>query len=167
VENQSITYKDPTGLVKWAGSAYSASAAALVGATYTRFELTSECVNGQRATVHIDAVGPTVNLGLKVSFSLSDVAFDDYLPYLDTRVFNGVFLLASAGVTFGTTPIRGAASVGAGRTGLGIGLTIARLGNAFSLPFWPGPILGRDFSIGGTIGSSTVTYAKMEPCTCR
>lgn len=124
----------------------------------------SDCACGKRVMVHVDAAGPAVGLGPKVTGSYSDVTFFDPSGCPDADVFNGLFTMASAGVTIGARPFRANAGFGPGLPGVSAGWAQIRLGGADSEPFQVGPTIGRDLSVSGVVGTSTVTYAKEEPC---
>lgn len=136
-----------------------------MGATYNQFSLDSECACGKKVHVEITAVGPSVGLGLKVTSSFSNVSFDDGQACPDPNGFSGIFLSSAAGLSFGAIPLPYPYTrIGFGQPGVGVGLGIVRLGNNASDPFPPGPIIGRDASISGTIGSSTVTSVSVKDC---
>ena len=163
-----LSFTDPTGLVKWDGGVYSFSLIGLLGATYNLFELTSECACGKQMTITVQAVGPSVGLGLKIAGSYSPASFEDGQACPDANGFNGKFLSSAAGLTFGAVPFPYPYTrIGFGKPGIGVGLGIVRLGSNTSDPFPPGPIIGRDASISGTIGSSTVTSVRTKDCECK
>src|SRR6516162_4898909 len=62
-----ISRIDPTGLVEWSGTATSFSFVAGIGASVTRYNLTSECKCGKQIEVGITAVGPSGGVGFKLT----------------------------------------------------------------------------------------------------
>jgi len=162
-----LEFSDPTGLVKWDGGVSGGSVIGLVGATYNLFELTSECACGKKMSITVQAVGPSVGLGVKVAGGYAPVSFDDGNACPDASGFDGKFLSVSAGLTFGAVPFPYPYTrIGFGKPGIGVGLGVVRLGRNTSDPFPPSPIVGRDASISGTIGSSTVTSVRTKDCGC-
>ena len=81
--------------------------------------------------------------------------------------FNGVFMLAQAGITFHPgLPVRPPGKSIPPGVGLGVGVAAStiRLGGAFSDPINFGLAYGFDKSISGTIGSSTVIDSRVVCC---
>jgi len=168
VNSSPLQFVDPNGVVKWEGGAYAGGVVAVVGATYNLFDLTSECACGKKFSITVQAVGPSVGLGVKVAGSYSPVSFDDGKSCPDPLGFNGVFLSASAGLTFGAIPFPYPYTrIGFGKPGIGVGVGIVRLGRNASDPFPPSPLVGRDASVSGTIGTSTVTSIQSKDCGCK
>ena len=139
---------DPNGLIEWRGTATTFSAAGPVGATITRYSLTSTEVNGRKATVTITAVGPSVGYGANLGGTHSKVEFQDSSDVINPQVFNGSYKALQAGVTIPFGP--------------GYGAYAILMGEATSIDH--GLIdIGYDASINGTLGSSrvtSVTYGK-------
>ncbi len=160
---------DPLGLVEWEGSA--TGAAVLTAGLFT-FELKSECVNGQRGVATVVLAGPGIGVGLfDFSFSSSDVYLKDSLSFVDPMMFNEPSLdggfIASAGLSFGTTPgqelgrrVGGAPP----NSPTGFGCAAIRLGNAGGSGC--GGTRGVEAGAGIFAGSSTVVSSKIESCAC-
>lgn len=164
-----LSFTDPSGLVKWSGTSYNFSVIDLIGASFTELDLWSECgADGKSWHIIVKAVGPSVGLGVKVAATVSDVIFDDGAASANPNVFNGWYKGVGAGITFGAIPIKSAPSVGLGKPGIGVSQGIGRFGGVTS-DFSPAPstVVGRDFSVSGTIGSATATFAESKECTCK
>jgi RHS repeat-associated protein len=143
---------DPTGLVDWEGTQVSVGAAIGVGATFTRLNLSSKCVNGKKATATIWAVGPSIGIGAGATSPVTgstNVAFEDNLSTPDPNVFNGIYSGYYIGVDYGP-----------GR----FGLEITVLGRAHAV----GPAFSYGFGIAAgyiyTFGSSTAINSSVEDC---
>ena len=143
---------DPSGLVDWEGTQVSVGAAIGVGASFTRLNLSSKCINGKKATATIWAVGPSIGIGAGATSPVSgstNVAFEDILSTPDPNVFNGIYSGYYIGVDYGP-----------GR----LGLEITVLGRAHAV----GPTLSYGFGIAAgyiyTFGSSTVINSSIENC---
>jgi hypothetical protein len=140
----------------------------LVGATFVRYELESECVNGKKARIIVWAAGPSGGIGAKATATWSSARFEDYDSKINADNFSGLFMGVSAGITgHPGVPIRPPGnSILPGRgPGMGLSGSYFRLGNAFSkITDNPGIIVGYDKSISGTIGSSTVVESKIVDC---
>jgi hypothetical protein len=126
---------------------YAASFAPLLGGTGLAFDLTSECVLGQKLTVTVLAGGLTGSFGAKATGTISDVTFLDLEAIPRAEVFNGKFMMSAAG----------------GALGIGAGVSVFRLGGAYSTLSGPSPEIGLDLSISGTIGISRVVDV-IEKC---
>jgi len=168
VDGNPVNSVDPNGLTRWTGTSYQISAIALVGATFNRFTLESECVGGKKAIITVWAVGPSIGIGSRGTLTISKVSFEDFSAKIDPSQFEGIFLLAQAGITFHPgVPIRPP-----GRTippgpgpGIGVGASSIRLGNAFSDPLSSvGLSYGYDKSITGTVGTSSVMDVQILDC---
>lgn len=107
-----VSSVDSKGLVIWNGGYIHTSGGisnfggGVASAGYT-FVLKSDCVNGKRTIVVVDALATTAGIGISflgpVSLGASTVTFNDNLSTLDPNIFNGDFstfnvgtLLASA-----------------------------------------------------------------------
>ena len=133
---------DPTGLIEWRGTATTLSATGPVGATVTTYKLTSEEVDGRRATVSVTAVGPSIGYGANLGGTHSQVTFKDPLDSINPQVFSGNYAAGQVGLTVPFGPGYGAYAIG--------------MGDATAIDH--GRIdIGYDASISGTIGTSTVT----------
>lgn len=166
-----ISNVDPQGLVKWNGTLFSFGVTAPFGAVYDEATLDSECVNGKRLSITISAVGPAASVGVKVSATVSDISFQDYQRTLDPNGFNGAFTTGTATGTFGALPTSGrgpgpVSRVGPGLPGAGVGVGYVQFGGNFSDPLPPGLVVGRDMSVTGAVGTSTVTSVTTSPCNC-
>jgi len=168
VENNPINSSDPQGLIKWNGSLVQVSVIEKTGASFSRFKLKSDCVDGKQAEITVWAVGPSVGLGVKVSATRSSISFEDYDDQLNPNNFNGQFAIVAAGITMHPGfPIRypGESIPPGPGPGFGIGAAYIRCGNAFSSIFNnPGFAIGYDRSVSGTLGSSTVMDVKISCC---
>ncbi|WP_080408373.1 RHS repeat-associated core domain-containing protein [Burkholderia ubonensis] len=165
VAGNPVSYTDPLGLVEWQGTVTSVGASAGVGGAFYKFDLTSECVDGKRAHVIVDAVGPSIGLNVKgtlpATTTSSGVTLNDRLTYLNPGVLNGWFATWGAGASLG----------------IGYGFSMYQLGGngmvlahpedsgAFSSPSF-GAEYGIDASAGGTFGSSTVMESNITTCGC-
>lgn len=164
-----LSFTDPSGLVKWSGTSFNFSFIELIGASFTEMDLWSECgADGKRWHIIVKAVGPGVGFGVKLAATISDVSFDDGAASANPNAFNGWYKGVSAATTFGAVPIPQAPRVGLGLPGVGVSQGIGRYGHATS-DFSPTPstAVGRDHSISGVIGSSTVTFAESRDCVCK
>lgn len=93
---------DPSGEIVWSGTMLSRGLVGPFGAVYYELTLTSECIDGQRATVDVLAVGPAVGSGLRVSQTRGTVWFYDHQAQVLPTVFNGAFVVASASAVVGS-----------------------------------------------------------------
>lgn len=144
VENNPLSYVDPTGLVQWSGKVLSGGAYAGGAELYT---LKSECINGWSAVVQVRAMGYSYGRG--ITFSGSKATFRDDFSYINPAVFNGPYGKASAGLAWG----------------IGYGFNEVILGGAQSPGSWDWEA-GIDASAGVTTGTSKVVYEKFEKCDC-
>jgi RHS repeat-associated protein len=164
VRGNPIQRVDPRGLVDWSGTASTVSVVSGLGATYTTFNLTSECKCGRQIDVTIQAVGPSAGVGFKFVGTVAPFTISDPWPCPEVGSLNGLFSSGAIGITWGAwpnpnNPVFGSSAPGAG---FGTGYTVMGDGIAVGLP--PGWEFGRDKSITGTIGSATVTSAKVKSC---
>lgn len=125
-----------------------------LGSGYSEFDLESECVDGKKAIVHVEGVGPGVGAGIPklpviASETRGGISFEDYLNSINPDVFNGGFGAFSIGVQIGK---------------LGLGYGKIRLGDAFSRETFQ--VRGLDVGITLVMGSSTVRSVKWEDCAC-
>ncbi len=128
-------------------------------------------MNGKKAVITVLAVGPSVGAGYKLTGSLSGVSFEDYDDNINPNNFNGFFAVVQAGITFSPgLPIKppgNSIPPGIGG-GVGIGVSYMRLGKAFTtLDGLLGLTVGRDYSVSGSVGSSTVMDSKIVDCNCK
>ncbi|UTW02808.1 hypothetical protein KDX31_15890 [Amphritea atlantica] len=118
----------------------------MVGATATKYELTSEWVDGKRATVTVIGVGPALGVGADVTTARSCVAFNEPLEFIKPDLFNGRFI---------------SDQVGWAVLWAGYGSGVTQLGDAWSIAH--GKIdFGWDASWSLTVGTSTVMDVKWE-----
>jgi RHS repeat-associated protein len=151
---------DPLGLIEWKGWSTGFSLSTVFGASFYGFELESECnAEGQQALVTVVAVGPTVGVGLAVgSGTLGTLNISDDRTEIDPFIFNGKFALRSIAAS---TAGFGAA---AWQLELGGSHTALRSGGARSVD--SGLLLGVDFGVNVTQGSSTVLDVEWRSCLC-
>jgi RHS repeat-associated protein len=143
---------DPSGLIRWSGDMYSATAAELFGGGVYEFDLRSECVNGKYGFVRVFASGIGVGGGLpsvKIAATGGAVKFQDGLSDIEPSIFNGSFVMASAGAGF--------ILVGS--------IAYIQLGGAISVPEWPPtPSIGIDASVYAFGGRSLVFEQHIQDC---
>jgi RHS repeat-associated protein len=166
-----ISNSDPEGLVKWTGTLFTLGVVGDFGAIYDEATLYSECVNGERLAIEVSAVGPAAGAGVMFSATVSDISFEDYQNTLDPNGFNGAFTTGTASATLGALPTSGSgpgpvSPIGIGLPGIGVGVGYVQMGKNFSNPLPPGLVLGRDKSVAGAVGTSTVTSVTKSPCNC-
>ena len=99
---------------------------------------------------------------------MSSVSFDDYSDTINANRFNGIFLIAQAGITFHPgVPIKppGKTILPGKGPGIGLGASSIRLGDAFSDPLVSiGGTIGYDKSLSATVGTSTVMDVQYVDC---
>ena len=144
-----ISYTDPLGLITWAGTGSTIGVIEGGGAVRFRYELVSECIDGQRVKVVIIAGGPAVGVGVTASGSKGSVSFEDGNSVPRPDIFRGPSKFLSASYAF---------------AGIGYGISAIELGGARSIG--GGPLEGWDASIFGGAGISTVTDISYEDCSC-
>jgi hypothetical protein len=166
VEGNPVGNVDPRGLIKWRGTGTAISVIYGGGATRMTFDLTSECVNHQRAHVHVLAGGFAVGFGLTATGGLGDLEFEDGNSTIDPYVFEGTAKFVSAGFTVGGVPpdsVRNTPGrVPSPYEGLSIEFSALQLGGATSIGL--GQMLGIDASVGGGAGISMVQGVTDEEC---
>jgi RHS repeat-associated protein len=101
VSSNPLRFVDLNGLVKWSGTMTGLAATEVFGAGIFSIRLTSECVDGLRATVGISARGGGVGLGAFLDVSHGTVDVEDSHQDLQPYTFNGYFQLTSAGWAVG------------------------------------------------------------------
>lgn len=165
VSGQPVRLSDPLGLVQWDGTIRGGGVSAGIGGGIYFFSLTSECVNGERATANVTAIGPMIGIAAKslppVAYTTSSVTLNDKLSRPDPNVLNGWFSMWMAGAAFG----RGYAGAMIQLGGSGGSLQGAERSGARS-SFSHGPTRGFEFGAGGIGGSSTVTSFSKARCEC-
>lgn len=155
VSNNPIQYVDPLGLIEWEGHVQQLGGM-YYGAGWVKllFELTSECVDGQQATIQVEANGPVTGLGMKLTFGAVDgsIAFEDFAnEEIIPGLFDGTFNFLSFS------------------TAVGAGATIAkiRLGKALQIrSYVPLPVTGLDVSAAWSGGASDVKSVRYADCDC-
>ncbi len=149
-----VRFVDPLGLVEWNGSIKGGSITYGFGAGGYEIEFTSECVNNQKATVTVLAVGPAIGVGTFLDIGISDIRVNDSNSAIDPYIFNGYFQISTVG--YATIWGWGAYSIGLGTDGTCLGCGASGYGH--------GPITG--WGAGATVvgGSSTVTNVVMDDC---
>ena len=173
VDQNTIRFVDPLGLVRWSGSSFGISIGVVVGATFTILDLVSECACGKKYRIRVIGTGPILTRGIKGSVTESfGLSLDDGLPCPDPNVFNGTFASTSAAATFGGIPIRPGlgrpiSPVGFGKPGFGVSFGASRYGGIGLYPSRSKPvtgIAGIDASVSAGYGRSTVTNVEIERC---
>jgi hypothetical protein len=133
------------------------------GAARMTFDLTSECINGERAKVSVLAGGFAVGFGTSMGGTRSSIKFEDNRNDIDHNVFNGRAKFVAGGIAIGPenkAPILPPGSVGGG----GYGASAIQLGETVSIGH--GSQFGLDFSISAGAGVSTVRDVTYESCAC-
>ena len=152
VEGNPLISSDPLGLIRWRGTSYSiGGSASYLGGGWQVYTLYSDCVNGMKGSVRVNAYGASASFfGLKGGFSgTSDNEFEDGASSVDPNVFNGPF--ASVGATYAI--------------GAGISYSWTRLGQAISAPSWS-VMGGIDIGEQALVGISVVQYSSVFACGC-
>lgn len=161
-----LKHVDPLGLVRWSGTVRSRSAALGVGFVLYDFDLESECIEGERARVHVRAPAASIGLNIKYAppiFSLSEssVTLNDRMDRVEPAVLNGWFSIWSAGIAAGAGYGGSMIQIG----GVGRVLARPRDSGAFGLPSF-GPETGLELGAGGAVGKSRVTQTNWTSCGC-
>jgi len=121
------------------------------GAIRYKFKLTSECVNGKKGYAEVVAGGPAVGAGATAAATGSKgVKFEDDRSSVDPFVFDGSAKFVGASWALGF---------------MGYSWQAVQLGGARTIG--GGYQMGWDASISGGAGISTVTYGKIEDCSCK
>lgn len=150
VSGNPASRNDPMGLVAWTGSMLGAAVYdGVIGRGQYTFNLTSDCVNGQKWRVTVHASATVVGIGLPVSIAGSSVSFEDGLSSVDPYVFNGAFSFFAAGAAYGG----------------GYGYSQMALGGAWT-EGWS-PYGGIDWIVSGGTGPSSVVSADPTECGCQ
>lgn len=151
-----ITNSDPTGLVTWTGAMVGTQATYIFGAGVFRFRLTSECVDGKRATARILAVGPVTGIGLLIGIDVGTLVLEDGLAELDPFVLEGMM---------GYTSVTASAVFGVGAYVVGLGGDGSHTSDK-AMGADAGWTLGIGLGASSLIGSSTITSLVYENCDC-
>ncbi|OGU15937.1 MAG: hypothetical protein A2076_04630 [Geobacteraceae bacterium GWC2_53_11] len=154
-----VSYRDPSGLVRWTGTSYSGGFVWGGGVSVFNYFLESECVNSEKAVVEVRAIGFSVGFGKKATGTRGSAVFEDYDDRIDPSHFNGSLAVVQAGITFSPKANTG--------PGGGFGAAYLRLGSAFTpieLGALVGVSVGRDFSVSGTYGVSNLVSCKKMCC---
>ncbi len=162
VSGNPISRVDPSGLVEWSGTAYTFSFVSGVGATITRYNLTSECKCGKQIEVGITAVGPSAGVGFKLTGTVAPFTISDPWPCPEIESLSGKYAVGAAGLTWGANPIN--SQFGNQYPGIGGSYGMTVMGDGIAIG--GGLEFGRDKSITATVGSATVTSAKVKSCPC-
>ncbi|CAM5363483.1 RHS repeat-associated core domain-containing protein [Rhodanobacter lindaniclasticus] len=145
---------DPGGLVKWTGSYGSLGGGAIGGSYFDTYDLTSECVDGEKAEVQVWASGGALGAApsvLWVTSSGGPITFDDGLSSLNPDGLAGQYRKLSYGAALG----------------FGVGGSWIDLGDARSVTLF-GRADGLDYSAWGTVGFSWLHgKPKYMQCGCR
>jgi hypothetical protein len=157
-----ISRVDPAGLVDWSGTASSFSFVSGVGATITRYSLTSECKCGRQIEVGITAAGPSAGVGFKLSGTVAPFTISDPWPCPEVDSLNGKYGVAAAGLTWGAWPNPNNPGFGTNYPGMGYSYGMTFMGDGISIG--SSIEFGRDKSATATVGSATVTSAKIKSC---
>ena len=167
-----ISRIDPTGLIQWTGTFGGGGVVAVVGAGVYSFDLTSECVDGQRANVQGYAFGGAAGVGLTATGSKSTAVFEDNETTLNPAGFNGDFAMISAGFAFGSGRATQDFSAnlaldlaGRSRGPNGVSYSDIILGNARANGV--SGVFGFDASASLTAGTSMVTSSSTSNCGCK
>ena len=155
---------DPRGLVDWSGTASTVSVVSGVGASYTVFNLTSECKCGKQIDVTIQAVGPSVGVGFKFVGTVAPFKISDPWPCPDMMSLNGLYSTGTIGMSWGAWPNPNNPVIGSTAPGIGVSAGYTTMGDGIAIGWPPGMEFGRDKSITATVGSATVTSAKIKNC---
>lgn len=151
VGNNPLSYTDPLGLVKWSGTYGSLSGGAIGGSYFDTYNLTSECVKGERSTVEVWATGGALGAAPSVLWLTSgggDITFEDGSNTLNPNGLAGQYRKVSYGAALG----------------FGVGGSWVDLGDATSVnPFRRSD--GLDYSVWGTVGWSWL-HGKPKTTTC-
>ncbi len=139
-----VSKTDPTGLVEWSGTVYTAAA---LHNGESRFNLESECVGGRKVHTVIRVTWAGVGEGGSVTWSAA--GFTDNLTIPTASVFAG------AAVTAGATLAVGG----------GYDVSITRLGGA-TASIGMNAVLGLGVSLGASAGSSRVESEYSTSCVC-
>lgn len=135
-----LNHVDPTGLTTWKGTYGSLSGGLIGGSYFDTYDLTSECVNGERAKATVWATGGAIGAAPSVLWLTSgggSIEFDDGLNTLNPDGLAGQYRKISYGIALG----------------FGVGGSWIDLGDATSVnPF--GRSDGLDYSVWGTVGWS-------------
>jgi hypothetical protein len=151
------------GRVKQAeATAYTFSFVSGVGATITRYNLTSECKCGKQIEVGITAVGPSAGVGFKLTGTVAPFTISDPWPCPEIESLSGKYAVGAAGLTWGANPIN--SQFGSQYPGIGGSYGMTVMGDGIAIG--GGLEFGRDKSITATVGSATVTSAKVKSCPC-
>jgi RHS repeat-associated protein len=158
VDSNPAMSADPTGLIRWSGTAFSGAFVSTYGGGVFHFSLTSECKCGRQIEVEVSAWGAGRGVGKRATASFGQIAFNDIYACPEIDVFNGWFGILGAGLTAGTTlPGRNGPPPRFGPgTGFGPGLGVSKimLGDALSEALPPGVVFGRDMSASALLGHS-------------
>jgi RHS repeat-associated protein len=150
-----LTNRDMYGLrVDWSGTVVGGSAISVFGAGFFLYDLTSECVNGKRAHAKVVASAVAAGGGLTYTGSGSSAKFYDFRSTPEPEVFNGAFVMWSAGVAAGSY------SLGCSMTTMGDAYTEQGLFDVCSA----NSSRGIDASFAIFLGASVVVSSQVWDC---
>ncbi|QWT18881.1 hypothetical protein KPL74_14140 [Bacillus sp. NP157] len=165
VTNRPLTAIDPLGLVKWDGYVETFSISPLLAAGAYKFGLISECIDGRRAAVMVNAAGLGIGLGFKISPTVSGagstVSFEDRMSHIDPNILNGWFVAYSAGAAVHRGYGLSTFQLG----GVGRQLAKPEKSGAFAKPSF-GPERGFELGAGVIAGRSSVDKVEWTQCGC-
>jgi RHS repeat-associated protein len=144
VNGNPIRFSDPLGLVKWSGTV---SSFGLGPYGEDRYSLESECVDGWKSNVDVEA--PSYSFGGGAGSTGSSVNFEDAFNYPNPYVFDGPYFKVSAGVA----------------AGYGTGFNFVIMGGAASPGGWSASE-GYDLSAGVSLGQALVSSTRSSRCSC-
>jgi hypothetical protein len=141
-------------------------ASAGIGGALFVFDLESDCVDGARTRVKVNAFGPAIGVNGKWTLpggvTKSSIKLKDRLNYVDPHVLEGTFAAYTAGISL----IRGYGFSFVRLGGNGMGALQKPIKSGAYTNGWPfGPESGIDLGAGLTVGSSVI--AAMERCGCQ
>jgi len=151
VRNNSINAVDPLGLILWKGSGGTIGAAAVIGGAFAIYRLTSQCVNGKKATITVIASGFAIGVGLKalpVGGSGGSAEFEDFDDGINPGNFNGDYGFATNNIIIGRGVTEGK----------------VQLGKAVSTGWVSMEVTGLDVSLMGALGKCGVFSVKYSKC---
>ncbi|MEN9152538.1 RHS repeat-associated core domain-containing protein, partial [Xanthomonas perforans] len=102
VLSRPVTSADPFGLIQWTGYAHGAGLGhAIIAAARYNFHLQSECVNGRRAIVDLNASFFGGGLGAPLTYTISNISLEDGANTIDPSNLTGPAVLRGAGIAVG------------------------------------------------------------------
>lgn len=157
VENNPLRFTDQFGLVKWTGTMTSLAATDVAGAGIFSFNVTSECVDGRKATVNISARGGGFGIGAFIDVSHGSIELVDRHSDLQPYTFNGYFQITSAGWAVGG---------GYGAYAIAVGTRGGAYDDTGGYALDHGKYFGYGLGAMTIAGSSSVNAVTYEECGC-